>query len=73
MIEHTKCLYLEVARIEGNMYYLNSTWAYKDFRSIYVTNSMEQSPSWEPVGLLASQETPCLLWNLKVHYHVHKN
>jgi len=36
-----------------------------------LTNSMEQSP-WEVSNYSASWETLCLLWNLKVHYHVHK-
>ena len=33
---------------------------------------MEQSPSWEANWFAASQEIPCILWNLKVHYCVHK-
>jgi hypothetical protein len=36
------------------------------------TNSMKQSPSWEVNSYSASQEAPHLLWNLKVHYCVHK-
>jgi len=32
-----------------------------------------QSPSWEANNHLASQEIPCLLWNPKIHYHVHKS
>ena len=34
---------------------------------------MEQSPSWEANRLSASQEIPCPLWNLKVHYCIHKS
>jgi len=34
---------------------------------------MKQSPSLEANSKWASQEIPCLLWNLKVNYHVHKS
>jgi hypothetical protein len=33
---------------------------------------MEQSPSWETDSRSASQEIPRLLWQLKVHYRVHR-
>ena len=38
---------------------------------LLLTYSMEQSPSWEAVST-ASQETPRILWNPKVHYRSHK-
>jgi len=37
-----------------------------------LTHSMEQSPSWQPNRSVASQEFPCIVWNSKVHFHVHK-
>jgi hypothetical protein len=32
---------------------------------------MEQSPSWEANRFSARQEIPRILWNMKVHHHVH--
>jgi hypothetical protein len=37
-----------------------------------LTYSMQQSPSWEANWFSASQEIPCILWNLKVHYCIYK-
>ena len=42
------------------------------FLTYLLTNSMEQSPSWEANRFSASQETPRILRNPKVHYHIHK-
>jgi len=38
----------------------------------FLTYSMEQSPPLKAKRFSASQEIPPVLWNLKVHYRIHK-
>jgi len=40
--------------------------------TIFLTSSMKQCPSWDANLFSASQEIPSILWNQKVHYHIHK-
>jgi hypothetical protein len=44
-----------------------------DTPSYTLINFTKQSTSWEADSRLICQEIPYLLWNAKVHYHVHKN
>jgi hypothetical protein len=39
----------------------------------HITNSMQHSPPWEANSHSASQNILRLLWNLKVHCHVHNS
>jgi hypothetical protein len=34
---------------------------------------MEEGPYWEAGSCSAGQQIPCIIWNLKVCYHVYKN
>jgi len=42
------------------------------FATYLLVYFMEQCPSWGANWFLASQENPCILWNPKVHYPIHK-
>jgi hypothetical protein len=45
--------------------------SYNSFYTYLLTNSMEQSVSWEANLFAVSQEIPRILWNPNVHYHIH--
>jgi hypothetical protein len=56
-----------------NKIFISVTITYSVLQIKHKLCSMEQSPSWEVNSHSASEEIPHLLWNLKVHYHVHKS
>jgi hypothetical protein len=41
-------------------------------KSVFLIYSMKQIPFREANRFSATQEIPHILWNLKVHYHIHK-
>jgi hypothetical protein len=57
--------------------YAFMTWcsvkAQVQFTFYLLPYSMDWSPTREADRRLAAQEIPCLLWNPKIHYRVHKN
>jgi len=58
-------------KIQHCKFIKSSTLVYVLVYILALTNSTEKSPSWEANNHSASQEIPCLSWNLKVHYCIH--
>ena len=53
-----------------NVRIICSIWFFP-FRYL-LTYAMVQSPSWQANQFTASPEIPCILWNPKVHWSIHK-
>jgi hypothetical protein len=56
----------------------NPSWEAKQFLAFhwiinYLTSYMVHDPSWEANSSSASQGILRIIWNLKVHYRVHKS
>jgi hypothetical protein len=60
------CGYRTCPAFSGSSLKVPSVW------SNYILNSTEQT-SWDGDSCSASQKIPCLLWDLRVHYHVRKD
>ena len=58
--------------IVSTHYILCISWIIKCLKYSILTYSMVQSPTLEANWFAASQEIPCILWNPKVHYRIHK-
>ena len=71
MLEAAHCSAVSVfARLHSVL--SQKTYLFTYLLTYFLTYSMEQSPSEEANRFSASQEIPCILWNLKVHYRSHK-
>jgi hypothetical protein len=55
-----------------NVYITSACCGITKFDNHLTHSLMGLSPSWEAANCAATQELPSILWNQKVHYHVHK-
>lgn len=74
---HLAAIPLKVACESMSCPYAHQQFQLNSHRIQYVQcfthESMEHSPSSKPESHSGGQKIPSLLWNLKVHYHIHKN
>ena len=56
-----------------NLFLCSALLTVASWSILYILYTMEQSPSWEAERSSASQEIPCILWNLKVHFCIYKS
>jgi hypothetical protein len=54
-----------------NIWITINVWCY--LCNYLLTQPLEQSPSWKANRFSTSQEISRILWNLKVHYRIHKS
>ena len=66
---HRVTAQLQLNNNNNNYYYY---YYYTYSLTHLLTYSMKRSPSWEANRFSASQEIPRILWNLNVHYRIHK-